>query len=228
MIPRPASGKMGGGIPSGRYTPMETIEGVAFERVIDIPYDPEQKRLYQAKRRSSIYHPHRLRLGRGKEGRQSSGLFAEIAVRAALKENGCMVLISEPRVPDGFVVAHYPGYREREDPPYTRMFEYFDRDQLERFNAIADRKKIESDRKEIKAKRKKAKNPTRGGGDPDLFVVRGDGSRFFVEVKGEGDKLRAKQGVVFPLIRKMLRCEVWLAQLRAVPGAKLSDFALPQ
>ena len=48
MIPRPASGKMGGGIPSGRYTPMKTIEGVAFERVIEIPYDPEQKRLYKA------------------------------------------------------------------------------------------------------------------------------------------------------------------------------------
>ena len=137
-------------------------------------------------------------------------------------------MISEPRVPHGLVVAHYPGYQEREERPYTRMFEYFDREQLERFNGIADRKKIESDQKEIKAKRKKAKRPSRGGGDPDLFVICGDGSRFFVEVKGEGDKLHAKQGVVFPLIRKMLGCEVWLAQLKVVAGAKPSDFELPR
>lgn len=143
LNPLPASGRSSGGISSGSCTPTETIEGVAFERVIEIPYDPEPKRLYKAKRRSSIYDPHRLRLGRRKGGRQSSGLFAEIAVRAALKENGCMALISKARVPDGFIVAHYFGYREREEHPYIRMFEYFDRDQLERFDAIADLKNIE-------------------------------------------------------------------------------------
>ncbi len=87
---------------------MVTIDGVDFERVVTVPYDPQQKRLYKAKR-PSLYHAHRLSLDPGKEGRQRSGLFTEIAVRAALMATGCTVLISEPRDPDGFNVAQYPG-----------------------------------------------------------------------------------------------------------------------
>ena len=163
-------------------------------------------------------------LGFRKEGRQRSGLFAEIAVLAALKENGCTVLISEPRAADGFNLAQYPGYRERGHKSYTRMFEYFDRGQLEKFSKVADRRKRESDQKEINEEKKKnpetKKRPTRGGGDPDLFVIRNDGTWFFVEVKDKGDQVRTKQGVVFPLIRSILECEVWLAQFECVPGAK--------
>ena len=43
---------------------MVNIDGVDFERVITVPYDPEQKRLYKAKHPSSIYHAHRLPLKR--------------------------------------------------------------------------------------------------------------------------------------------------------------------
>ena len=211
---------------------MIKIDGVDFDERIVVPYDPRQKRLYKARDGASIYQKHRLRLGSSAEGRQSSGLFAEIAVRAALKECDCRVLISEPRVPDGFVLAHYPGYRERGHKSYTRMFEYFDSDQIEKFNKVADQRKKEGDQREIdRKKRKRLKTkagPTRGGGDPDLFVVRGDGTCFFVEVKDKGDTVRMKQGVVFPLIRRMLECEVWLAQLEAVPGARPSHFELPR
>ncbi len=41
---------------------MVNIDGVDFERRIVVPYDSEQKRLYKAKHRSSIYRTHRLRL----------------------------------------------------------------------------------------------------------------------------------------------------------------------
>ena len=112
------------------------------------------------------------------------------------------------------------------------MFDYFDRSQLERFNEVADKGKEKADQKEINEKKKRGlktkKGPTRGGGDPDLFVIRDDGTWFFVEVKDLGDRVRTKQGVVFPLIRCKLKCEVWLAQLESVPGAKPSDFVLPR
>ena len=38
---------------------MVKVDGVDFDRAITIPYDPEQKRLYKARHRSSIYHEHR-------------------------------------------------------------------------------------------------------------------------------------------------------------------------
>ena len=54
----------------------------------------------------------------------------------------------------------------------------------------------------------------RGGGDPDLFVYKGDGkrTRFFVEVKHK-DELQINQIVVFPLIEKILRCPVKLVRI---------------
>jgi hypothetical protein len=56
------------------------------------------------------------------------------------------------------------------------------------------------------------------GGDPDLFVYKGDGRRvrFFVEVK-HNDKLNTNQEVVFPLIEKLLGCPVKLVRIYRQP-----------
>jgi hypothetical protein len=178
-----------------------------------VPYDLAQRELYEADDPRSIFYrerwPTELR-----SGRQRSGRFPEIAARASFRALGFSVLISEPRMPDqeGFILAHYAGMRERHHPAYTRMFEHFPLDQLEKFNCIADAEKI-------------AATGNRAGGDPDLFVFRHAGERFFVEVK-DRDRLGKKQIATFPLIESILRCEVKLARLRPVVGARPGDLEL--
>ena len=65
--------------------------------------------------------------------------------------------------PDGFNVAQYPGYRERGHTSYTRMFEYFERGQIDKLNAIADRRKKEVDQKEINDRKSKGLKPKKNG-----------------------------------------------------------------
>jgi hypothetical protein len=113
---------------------------------------------------------------------------------------------------EGFILASYSRKREGRDPAYTRMFEHFPPEQLEEFNRIADAAKIAATR-------------NRGGGDPDLFVFRHAGERFFVEVKYR-DRLGKNQIATFPLIESILRCEVKLARLTPVPGARPGDLEL--
>ena len=137
-------------------------------------------------------------------------------MRASFRALGFSVLISEPRMPDqeGFILAHYAGMRERHHPAYTRMFEHFPRERLEEFNRIADAEKI-------------AATGNRAGGDPDLFAFRNTDERFFIEVK-DTDRLGKKQIATFPLIESILGCEVKLARLRRVVGARPGDFELKQ
>jgi hypothetical protein len=178
-----------------------------------VPYDPAQRKLYECDDPRSIFYrgrwPTDLR-----SGRQRSGRFPEIAVRASFRALGFSVLISEPRMPDqeGFILAHYARLRERHHPAYTRMFKHFPDEQLEEFNRIADAAKI-------------ATTGNRAGGDPDLFVFRPADERFFVEVK-DRDNLSRKQIATFPLIESILGCEVKLARLRPVVGARPGNLEL--
>lgn len=84
-----------------------------------VPYDPEQRALYEKDDPNSIFFserwPSELRSGRQRDGR-----FPEIAVRSSLRALGFSVLISEPRLPhgQGFVLAHYARMRERNHDAY--------------------------------------------------------------------------------------------------------------
>ncbi len=186
-----------------------------FELIV--PYDPVQRDLYESKsavkNRKSIFYPQRWPTEL-RSGRQRSGRFPEIAVRASFRALGFSVFISEPRMPDseGFILASYAGKRACGDPAYTRMFKHFPREQVEEFNRVADAEKI-------------AATGNRSGGDPDLFVFRRAGERFFIEVKDK-DRLGRKQITTFPLIESILGCEVKVARLRRVLGARPVDLEL--
>ena len=56
-------------------------------------------------------------------------------------------------------------------------------------------------------------------------MFRGPTERFFVEVKDE-DELHLKQTVTFQLIEELLACEVRIARLKPVPGARPADLVL--
>lgn len=178
-----------------------------------VPYDPEQRALYEKDDPNSIFFserwPSELRSGRQRDGR-----FPEIAVRSSLRALGFSVLISEPRLPhgQGFVLAHYARMRERNHDAYKLMCTHFAPEQIEEFNQQADEAKIRA-------------TGNRGGGDPDLFVFRDSGERFFVEVK-EKDGLHRNQLVTFPLIESILGCVVRVARLEPRAGARPSDMAL--
>jgi len=116
-----------------------------------------------------------------------------VVVREDYRRLGYTVLASEPRLPngEGFILLSYPGYRKRRDPAYTQMAKLLGTEllALDDLNQIADKAKIEA-------------TGNRGGGDPDLFVYKPDGSeRFFVEAKYK-DKLNSKQLVTFPIIEE--------------------------
>jgi hypothetical protein len=178
-----------------------------------VPYDPVQRELYEHDDPRSIFYRERWPTDL-RSGRQRSGRFPEIAVRASFRALGFSVLISEPRMPDreGFILASFAGKRARQDPAYTRMFKHFSRDQIEKFNRVADAEKI-------------AATGNRSGGDPDLFVFRHPGERFFIEVK-DRDRLGKKQIATFPLIESILGCEVKVARLRRALGARPDDLDL--
>jgi hypothetical protein len=174
-----------------------------------VPYDPEQRRLYEQGDTRSIYrgeYPRHLWRGIYRRGR-----FPEIAVKAALKRLGFSVLISHPRMPGngGFILTHYAAKRRKEDLAFKRMFNWFPPDLLARQNRECDMLK-------------RGISENRGGGDPDLFVFSESGDRFFVEVKDQ-DELIPKQHVVFPRISEILRCDVLIARVVAKAGAKPGD-----
>jgi len=174
-----------------------------------VPYAPEQKALYKQNDPLSIYHeayPRQLWRGIYRGGR-----FPEIVVRASLLALGYRVFISDPEMPseEGFILTHYAGKQQEGHPAFTRMFPHFTKNRIELLNRQCDAAKI-------------TVGGTRGGGDPDLFVVSPKGRRFFVEVK-DRDQLKPKQLATFKRIRRVLGCEVLIARIRPVPGAKPGD-----
>jgi hypothetical protein len=114
---------------------------------------------------------------------------------------------------EGFILTHYAGKRNDLHVVYARMFDHFPRALIERLNRECDPAKIDA-------------GGTRGGGDPDLFLFRGR-ERFFVEVKDE-DRLKPKQIATFAKIREILGCQVRIARIRAVVGARPGDGLLAQ
>ena len=180
---------------------------------LQVPYDPEQRELYERDDPTSVFFPERWPVEL-RSGRQRDGRFPEIAVRASFRAIGYSVLLSEPRMPDGegFILAHYAGMREAGHEAYKRMLDFFEAARLEEFNRLADRAKL-------------AATGNRGGGDPDLFVFRSPTDRFFVEVKDE-DQLHTNQLVTFPLIETILDYEVRLARLRPVPESRPDSLQL--
>ena len=119
---------------------------------------------------------------------------------------GYEVLVSESQpIPNGYILGSFPGMRGSEEENYTRMFKHFDRELIEEFNRGTDQ-----------AKRRATGNA--GGGDPDLFAYRkrrrGDRrDHIFVEVKRKNEPLGDNQKAVFPVIRSVLKCEVWLYRI---------------
>ena len=157
----------------------------------------------------SIYHeayPRHLWRGIYRGGR-----FPDIVVRASLLALGYRVFISDPEMPDeqGFILTHYAGKRQEDHPAFTRMFRHFTKNRIELLNRQCDSAKI-------------AVGGSRGGGDPDLFVVSPMGRQFFVEVK-DRDQLKPKQLATFKRIRRVLSCDVLIARINPLPGAKPGD-----
>ena len=130
--------------------------GERIQAQLLVPYDPEQRRLYELGDKRSLYHggyPRELWRGIFSRGR-----FPEVAVKAALQALGFRVLISDPRMPrrGGYILTHYAGKRRSDDPAFTRMFKWFPESLIAELNRRCD-----------EIKRGIADNL--GGGDPDLF-----------------------------------------------------------
>lgn len=130
-------------------------------------------------------------------------------VREYFRKRGYKVLFSSSgrnsETKANFICTSYPLLR-REKPPheaYLRLAGFFGLRQLEEFNHIAE-----------KAKRRGKRSHNRGGGDPDLFVYRGNGRRvrFFVEAK-HNDKLLRNQKIAFRLIEEILGCSVKVVRI---------------
>jgi hypothetical protein len=197
-----------------------------------IPYDPAEKEKYAANDRTGLLYKVRwnpapisdarelkqksVRPGEGYfrkalGGRASHGEFPVVFVREYFRWLGYTVWASEPRlvhpstrVPEGYVLLSYPGARNqqhRHHHAYDRMARIFGFELLKTLNEQADKAKI-------------SLKGNRGGGDPDLFVFKGDGKkeRFFVEVK-ENDPLLPVQKLCFPLIEKNLQCAVRICRI---------------
>jgi hypothetical protein len=157
---------------------------------LNISFDPRQLALYRRGDKACIYYPVRwpLNYGRGKWGE-----FPLVVVREHYRRLGYTVLASEPRLPDGqgFILLSYPGYRKGRHSAYAQMAKLLGTElaALDALNRIADKAKI-------------AVTGNNGGGDPDLFVFKPDGSeRLFVEAKWK-DQLTSKQLVTFAILRK--------------------------
>src|ERR1700722_19855170 len=147
-----------------------------------ITFDPCQKTLYglQVKLNRQIpgcIYPiwHSLK-GRGRYGEFPLMVVREYFLKLCLR---VFCSSSSRDTLESFICASYPGLRGEQPlhPAYRRMVRFFGLKQLNEFNTKAER-----------AKRKHGWNM--GGGDPDLFVYKGNGKRvrFFVEVKHK-DKL---------------------------------------
>lgn len=186
----------------------------ATEPEIIVPYDPREKSYYRLGDARSAFagaYPRQLWRGIYRRGR-----FPEIVVRASFLAVGFRVLISDPKMPndEGFILVHYSGKQRKSHPAFALMFSHFSPAQVEELNRRCDSAKTRVGR-------------TRGGGDPDLFVFRPGGDRFFVEVKDE-DQLKPKQLATFSQIRDVLGCKVRIARIHPVPGARPGDGLLSQ
>jgi len=170
---------------------------------LPIPFDPRQLSLYRCGDEACVYHSVRWLL---KQGRGKWGEFPLVVVREHYRRLGYTVLAFEPRLPNGqgFILLSYPRKRENRDPAYTQMTNLLGTElaTLDDLNRKADTAKI-------------ALSGNRGGGDPDLFVYKPDGSeRFFVEAKWK-DQLTSKQSVTFAIIRK----QGWQVKVRRIVEA---------
>lgn len=121
---------------------------------------------------------------------------------------------------DAFVLAMFPTARKRRDQSYLNMIEVFGEEKIREFISIVEQEK-------------KKYNIPRHGGDPDLFVQNTHNplDRFFVEVKAQDftgrhryqDKLNEQQHLVFPLIEKILKCQVRLAEVHVATDLTTSN-----
>ena len=136
-------------------------------------------------------------------GKSHHGEFPLVVAREAFRRRGFTVWASEPELPHdgGFILVAYPGKRERRHPAYERMVAMFGEATLRRLNRTADEEK-------------ERHSKSRGGGDPDLFVFRGE-ERYFVEMKW-ADHITPKQDITFPLTEK--HCGVPIRVARIAPG----------
>lgn len=192
-----------------------------------IPFDPVDKEKYMLNCPGGRYYKVRwnpepinekrrreLASAEGKDywktmgGRGARGEFPLVVARENYRANRYTVWASEPRLAnrEGFVVLSYAGARNpkhKHHLNYQRMANIFGANLLEKLNRKADAQK-------------KRRTGSRAGGDPDLFVFKGDGKRkkdrFFVEVKYQ-DELTRKQKICFPLIERILECEVRIVRI---------------
>ncbi len=175
-------------------------------QVIEIPFEPRQKNLYFRGDPACKYPQWPRKIGRAR----GSGEFALVLARDYFLKRGYNVWVSEPTMNGengwrGFIAVSFPGYRDGDHAAYRRMIRKFGRRGLRELNVTADALK-------------KKQTGTRGGGDPDLFVFRGDGKtvRFFVEAKYK-DHINRNQKLTFPLIESRFGnwpgCAIKLAQL---------------
>lgn len=179
----------------------------------------EEKCLYKANDPRSLYHTHRWIY---RKGRHKGGEFPVVVVRKHLMNQGYRVWVSgQSKLGiDAFILAMFPGLRQKHDQSYLTMVEVFGEEKIDQFIAIVEQEK-------------KKHGLPRHGGDPDLFVQNPErpNDKFFVEVKAEDlthtrhykDDLNDQQRLVFPLIEKYLKCEVWVAKVQIVRGAMVSD-----
>jgi hypothetical protein len=153
--------------------------------------------------------PHRV--GR----HEHAGEFPVMAVRQLLIEQGYEVYVSglsKVGIPS-YSLAMFPGQRDDEAFANTRRVLDLDDGRLDKFLAIANKRRAE------------AQLGTHGG-DPDLLVQnrRDAADRFFVEVKAESrvykDDMTPQQTVVFPLIQCVLEARIVLATVHILGVAR--------
>jgi hypothetical protein len=180
-----------------------------------IAFDPLQKDLYDLQVKFKRQNPGcKYLLFHSLKGKGRHGEFPLMVVREHFRNLGYKVLFSSSvrDTPESFICASYPGLRGEEPlhPAYMRMVRMFGFERLKEFNKKAD-----------KAKTKHKRGSNRGGGDPDMFVYKGNGRyiRFFVEAKHK-DKLLTNQKVVFRLIRKHLGCPVRVVRIYSRPTTR--------
>ena len=142
-------------------------------------------------------------VGRGKHGE-----FPLIVVREHYRRQGYTVWFCEPALEKyadpnfvGFMLLSYPGRRQAAHLAYKRMQDVFGEATVARLNLEADHAKLQMNKGQ----------GNRGGGDPDLFVFKGQ-ERFFVEVKWK-DHITQKQRVTFPLIVRHCGVNVRIARI---------------
>lgn len=157
---------------------------------------------------SKYQHPER-------KGIHKSGEFPVAVVRGLYDTLGYQSWFSgQSRLGDDtYLLTRLPGKRRQGDAAYKRIVDAFGDDRIRDLNEAA----LETrNRRGLRA----------AGGDPDLFVFhrKDPALRFFVEVKLENftrsppyrDRLGEQQLLLFPLIKKHLKCAVRLARVQVV------------